>query len=125
VVDAGRLVGTVSFESARKVGARDPMRPVRDGMIHLMQTPTLAPDESLDDAWSGWVGDRDTSCETGSWWDRSRLTTSSGGTDGWWNHGRIPTRRWWAEAMENRGCHLGRTHDRAPVALGATVGGDE
>lgn len=57
VVDAGRLVGTVSFESARKVGARDPMRPVRDGMIPLMQTPTLAADESLDDALE-WLGGR-------------------------------------------------------------------
>jgi Zn-dependent protease/predicted transcriptional regulator len=57
VVDGGRLVGTVSLESARKVGARDPMRPVRDGMIPLMQTPTLAADESLDDALE-WLGGR-------------------------------------------------------------------
>ena len=57
MVDDGRLVGTVSFESARKIGARDPMRPVRDGMIPLMQTPTLAAEESLDDALE-WLGGR-------------------------------------------------------------------
>jgi Zn-dependent protease len=50
VTDDGRVVGTVSIETARKVGARDPMRPVRDGMAPLTQTPTLAPDETLDDA---------------------------------------------------------------------------
>src|SRR4029453_18589561 len=49
-IDAGQLVGTVSFESARKVGARDPVRPVRDALIPLMQTPTVSPDETLDDA---------------------------------------------------------------------------
>jgi Zn-dependent protease len=58
VIDAGRLVGTVSFESARKVGARDPVRPVRDALIPLMQTPTLSPDETLDDALE-WLGGRE------------------------------------------------------------------
>ena len=39
VVDAGRVVGTVSIDSARKVGGRDPTRPVRDGVRPLAQTP--------------------------------------------------------------------------------------
>ena len=58
VVDAGRVVGTVSLESARKVGARDPMRPVRDGVQPLNQTPVVGPDETLDDA-AEWLGGRD------------------------------------------------------------------
>ena len=32
VTEAGRVVGTVSMDSAKKVGARDPLRPVRDGI---------------------------------------------------------------------------------------------
>jgi Zn-dependent protease len=58
VVDAGRVIGTISIESARKVGARDPMRPVRDGVRPLAQTPVLAPDETLDEAVE-WLGGRE------------------------------------------------------------------
>jgi Zn-dependent protease len=57
VVEAGRVVGTVSIESAKKVGGRDPLRPVRDGMRPLAQTPVLAPNETLDDAFE-WLGGR-------------------------------------------------------------------
>jgi Zn-dependent protease len=57
VVDAGRVIGTVSLESARRVGRRDPLRPVRDGTLPLAQTPVLAPDETLDDAFE-WLGTR-------------------------------------------------------------------
>jgi Zn-dependent protease len=49
VGDAGRIVGTVSMESARKVGSRDPLRPVRDGMTPLSQTPVVAPTDALYD----------------------------------------------------------------------------
>ena len=55
VVDGDRVIGTVSMSSARKVGSRDPMRPVRDGMTSLAETPTVAPDEHLDDALE-WLG---------------------------------------------------------------------
>jgi predicted transcriptional regulator len=48
VVDQGRVVGTVSVSSARKVGRRDPTRPVRDGMASLDLTPAFSPDETLD-----------------------------------------------------------------------------
>ncbi|MDQ3209664.1 MAG: CBS domain-containing protein [Actinomycetota bacterium] len=58
VMEDGRVVGTVSIESARRVGARDPMRPVRDGVRPLTQTPVVAPDETLDDALE-WLGGRD------------------------------------------------------------------
>ncbi|MEX1264293.1 MAG: site-2 protease family protein [Actinomycetota bacterium] len=58
VIEAGRVVGTVSLESARRVGGRDPMRPVRDGVLPLAQTPVVAPDESLDDALE-WLAGRD------------------------------------------------------------------
>jgi Zn-dependent protease len=55
VVDAGRVIGTVSLEGARRIGSRDPLRPVRDAMTPLNQTPTLAPDDTLDDAFE-WLG---------------------------------------------------------------------
>ena len=59
VIDqAGRVAGTVSIDSARRVGARDPTRPVRDGMRPLTQTPVVAPDETLDEAVE-WLGGRD------------------------------------------------------------------
>ena len=58
VVEAGRVVGTVSIDSARKVGGRDPTRPVRDGVRPLAQTPVVAPDETLDDALE-WLGGRE------------------------------------------------------------------
>jgi Zn-dependent proteases len=48
VVDQGRVIGTVSLASARKVGSRDPMRPVRDGMAPLDLTPVFRTDEPLD-----------------------------------------------------------------------------
>ena len=58
VDEGGTVVGTVSIASARRVGARDPMRPVRDGMSPLTQTPVVAPDETLDEALE-WLGGRE------------------------------------------------------------------
>ena len=49
VVDGGKVVGTVSLESARRVGARDPMRPVRDGLVPLNLTPVITPQDPLDE----------------------------------------------------------------------------
>lgn len=51
----GRVVGTISLEGARRLGARDPLRPARDAMTPLDQTPTVGPDEPLDDALE-WLG---------------------------------------------------------------------
>ncbi len=48
VIADGHVVGTVSFRGARKVGARDPLRPVRDGLTPLNLTPVVAPDDPLD-----------------------------------------------------------------------------
>ena len=58
VVEAGRVVGTISMDSARKVGARDPLRTVREGMIPLNQTPVVAPTDHLDDVIE-WMAGRD------------------------------------------------------------------
>jgi Zn-dependent protease len=58
VVDAGRVIGTVSRSSARRVGGRNPLRPVRDGVIPLNQTPVVSPDDPLDDVLE-WLGGRD------------------------------------------------------------------
>lgn len=58
VIDAGRVIGTVSRTSARRVGGRNPLRPVRDGVMPLNQTPVVAPDDPLDDVLE-WLGGRD------------------------------------------------------------------
>ncbi len=58
VVAAGEVIGTVSMTSARKVGGRDPLRPVRDGMRPLGQTPVVSPTDPLDDAFD-WVASKD------------------------------------------------------------------
>ena len=50
VVDDGRMVGVVSFASARAVGAQDPLRPVRDGMIPLSAIAIVSPHDRLDQA---------------------------------------------------------------------------
>ena len=55
VDDDGHVVGSVSMQSARRVGARDPLRPVRDALIPMNQTTVLAPDETLDAAIE-WLG---------------------------------------------------------------------
>jgi Zn-dependent protease len=50
VVDEnGKVIGMVSFSSARELGAVDPLRPVRDALIPLGQVLVAAPDEHLDD----------------------------------------------------------------------------
>jgi Zn-dependent protease len=58
VTDDGVVIGTVSMVSARRLGARNPMRPVRDALIPLNQTPIVAPSETLDEAFE-WLGGRD------------------------------------------------------------------
>ncbi|MEX0984041.1 MAG: site-2 protease family protein [Actinomycetota bacterium] len=58
VTDAGRVIGTVSMDSARRVGGRDPLRPVRDATRGLATAAVLAPDEPLDDALE-WLGGRE------------------------------------------------------------------
>ena len=55
VDEAGVVVGSVSMRSARRVGGRDPLRPVRDALIPLNQTTVLDPDETLDGAFE-WLG---------------------------------------------------------------------
>lgn len=58
VVEAGRVIGTVSMASARRIGARDPLRPVRDATLPLNQGPVVAPGDSLDDAFE-WLSGRE------------------------------------------------------------------
>ena len=56
VVDgAGRVIGSVSMRSARRVGGRDPLRPVGEALIPLNQTTVLDPSETLDGAFE-WLG---------------------------------------------------------------------
>jgi Zn-dependent protease len=58
VTDQGRVIGTVSMASAKRVGGRNPMRPVRDATLPLNQTPVVTPDETLDNVLE-WLGGRD------------------------------------------------------------------
>jgi Zn-dependent protease len=48
VVDQGRVIGMVSFNSAREHGSQDPLLPVRAALIPLENVLTARPDEPLD-----------------------------------------------------------------------------
>jgi CBS domain-containing protein len=48
VVDGDRLVGILTFDSARRVGRQDPLRPVRDAMLPVSKATTVGADEPLD-----------------------------------------------------------------------------
>lgn len=50
VESGGNVVGVVSFGSARPVGMRDPLRPVREALIPLSDVLTAREDEPLDRA---------------------------------------------------------------------------
>jgi Zn-dependent protease len=44
----GRVIGMISFASAREIGSRDPLRPAREAVIPLDRVLVARPDESLD-----------------------------------------------------------------------------
>ena len=48
VLDGGWVIGMISFDSARELGARDPLRPARDAVIPLEHVLIASPDERLD-----------------------------------------------------------------------------
>jgi len=50
VAEHGRVVGMISFETARRVGSQDPLRPARDGMAPLSEVPVVRPQMTLSDA---------------------------------------------------------------------------
>jgi Zn-dependent protease len=49
VIDDGRVIGMISFNSARDLGGRDPLRPARDAVIPLEHVLVAGPDEPLDE----------------------------------------------------------------------------
>ncbi len=49
VVESGRVIGMVSFSSARELGGQDPLRPVRDAVIPLAEVILAHPDDALDE----------------------------------------------------------------------------
>jgi Zn-dependent protease len=49
VVDGGRVIGMISFDSAREVGARDPLRRAREALIPLERVLVARPEERLDE----------------------------------------------------------------------------
>jgi Zn-dependent protease len=50
VIDDGRVIGVISFASAREIGAVDPLRPARDAAVPLEHVAVVHPDERLDEA---------------------------------------------------------------------------
>ena len=49
VVADGKVIGMISFNSARELGSRDPLRPARDAVIPLEHVLVARPDETLDE----------------------------------------------------------------------------
>lgn len=49
IEDGGRVIGVVTFASARPVGIRDPSRPVRDATVPLSNIVTVGEDQPLED----------------------------------------------------------------------------
>lgn len=49
IEDGGRVIGVVTFATARPVGMRDPSRPVRDATVPLSQVVTVDEDRALED----------------------------------------------------------------------------
>jgi Zn-dependent protease len=56
VVEDGRVIGMISFSSARDLGGRDPLRPAREAVIPLENVLVVDPDDPLERAWER-VGD--------------------------------------------------------------------
>jgi Zn-dependent protease/predicted transcriptional regulator len=50
VVDDGRVIGVISFASAREIGSVDPLRLAREAAVPLEQVSVVHPDEPLDEA---------------------------------------------------------------------------
>jgi Zn-dependent protease len=49
VIEDGTVIGMISFNSARELGTRDPLRPARDAVIPLEHVLVAHPDERLDE----------------------------------------------------------------------------
>jgi Zn-dependent protease/CBS domain-containing protein len=49
IEDGGRVIGVVTFESARPVGMRDPIRPVREATIPLSRLVVVREDDTLEE----------------------------------------------------------------------------
>jgi Zn-dependent protease len=49
VIQDGKVIGMVSFNSARELGGRDPLRPAMDAIIPLEHVLVARPDERLDE----------------------------------------------------------------------------
>ena len=58
VAEAGRMVGTISLQPARKASARDPQRTVAAAMTPLAQSITVAPADPLDEVLE-WLAGRE------------------------------------------------------------------
>jgi hypothetical protein len=50
VVEGDRLIGTISLKTSKRVGSRDPLRPVRDATLALEDSMIVVPEMSLDEA---------------------------------------------------------------------------
>lgn len=99
VTPDGTVLGTISMVSARRVGARDPMRPARDAVIPLNQTPTVAPEETLDEVLE-WLASRE-----GLVLSDGQLVGAIGASD---------VERWYRRVIEGRPLDAGAPHRVPP-----------
>lgn len=97
VASDGTVMGTISMNSARRPGTRDPMRPARDALIPLNQTPAVEADETLDDALE-WLSGRD-----GLVLHEGKLVGALGAAD---------VERWYRRVIEGR---VTENADTAPI----------
>jgi Zn-dependent protease len=82
VVDPqGRVVGSLSFANAAKIGRRDPMKPVREAMTPKERMRTVTPDLSLDGALERMSGSGQALVLDG---DRVVGRLTAGGIDRWY-----------------------------------------
>jgi Zn-dependent protease len=93
----GTVMGTISMDSARRPGARNPMRPARDALIPLNQTPAVEADETLDDALE-WLSGRE-----GLVLRDGRLVGALGAAD---------VERWYRRVIEG---HVTENADASPI----------
>jgi CBS domain-containing protein len=100
VVHDGQVIGMISLASARKAGARDPMRSAIEGMIPLADVAVVDPNDTLDhvvDRLRGGTGlvlhdgrllGTISTTDIGRWYERR----AAGGAPVAWNAGSVPPR---------------------------------
>ena len=82
VVENGTVIGTISKDSARRVGARNPMRPAATASCPWRSPARCRPTTASTTYSTCWAATRGWSSRAAGWSAPSRRPTSSGGTRG-------------------------------------------